>query len=360
MKTKSICLLLSVVLLGCSKQSPVVGHSPDTPVAPTPSATADEFPAHVVRTAEDIEQAEISHQAQSLLSAGDYEGLEALAAKYRTSQESYANGMWKLSYYYDGLEPGRNEAEPAWQAQLKLLRDWNQNKPDSVTARVALGRFWIEYAWKARGGGWANTVTEEGWREMSDRLEKAAQSLREAGRMKERCPVLWSSLLRFALGNEKDRTEYDQMFNQSIAEFPDYEPYYNSRAVFLLPRWYGEDGEWVRDLTTCADRVGGEKGDMIYAQVVWSIHHYGERIDVFDEKAKVKPSWERIDRGFTAILKRSPDSMAAKNERAHLAALAGEREAARKYFAETKGEVDLNSWAAQGEYEEAYHWANAP
>lgn len=359
MKTKLICLLLSAALLGCSKQSPD-GHSPDSPQVLTPSATPAGFTIHVVRTAEDMEQAEISRQTLSLLSAGDYDGLEALAAKYRASQESYANGMWKLSYYYDGLEPGDNEAELVWQARLKRLRDWNQNKPDSVTARVALGQFWIGYAWKARGYGWADTVTDEGWREMSDRLENAAQALREAGRMKDRCPVLRSSLLRFALGNEKDRTEYDQMFNQDIAEFPDYEPYYNSRAIFLLPRWYGEDGEWVRDLTNYANRIGGEKGDMIYAQVVWNTHHYGGRIDIFDEKAKDKPSWERVDRGFTAILKRWPDSIAAKNERAHLAALAGEREAARKYFAETKGEVDLNSWVAKGEYEEAYQWATAP
>jgi hypothetical protein len=150
------------------------------------------------------------------------------------------------------------------------------------------------------------------------------------------------------------------MFNQGIAEFHDYEPYYNSRAVFLLPRWYGGDGEWVRDLTTYADRLAGEKGDMIYAQVVWNTHHYGDGIHVFDKNAKDKPSWERVDRGFTAILKRWPDSMAAKNERAHLAVLAGEREAAREYFTETKGEVDLNSWSSQRQYERFYLWATAP
>lgn len=259
-----VCMsILALALSGCSKKGPQ-NHSAKA------IAKAFGFDIRVVQTAEAKEQAEIRRQALALLTNSDFDALEALAQTHRTSKEAFANGMWKLYYVYDGLAP--SGGEPVWQARLKQLQDWGGNKPDSVTARVALARFWAGYAWKARGSGAANSVTEEGWRLMGERLQKCVQVLREAGRMKERCPILWSSWHQFALGNEKDKDEYKKMFEQAIAEFPDYEPYYNNRAIFLLPRWYGEEGEWVRDLTIYADQVGGEKGDMIYAQVVWNTH----------------------------------------------------------------------------------------
>lgn len=347
-----ILFLSAAVFCGCSKQ-PTVSHAPEMAAPPTPSGTVTGFPFRAVQTVEAKEQAEIRQQALALLFAGDYDGLEALAAKHRTSRESYANGMWKLYYVYEGLEL-KNEPETVWLDRLKRLKDWNQNKPDSVTARVALGRFWSVYAWKARGGGWASTVTDEGWQKFGARLQKSAQALREAARMKEPCPLLWSSLQRFALGNEQDRSEYDKLFNQAIREFPDYEPFYNNRAIFLLPRWYGEDGELERDLEQSADRIGGEAGDIVYAQVVWYVHDYGSTTNVFAENHL---SWKRTDRGFAAILKKFPDSLAAANEAAHLAALAGDPGAAQKYFQLTKSQVDVSQWDDMGQYVNCYKWA---
>ena len=47
------------------------------------------------------------------------------------------------------------------------------------------------------------------------------------------------------------------------------------------------------------------------------------------------------------ILQKYPDSLEAKTERALLAALAGDKPKARRYFLETKGNVDLGQWPSK-------------
>jgi len=84
------------------------------------------------------------------------------------------------------------------------------------------------------------------------------------------------------------------VFNSAIKEFPDYQYYYRSRAIYLLPRWNGEDGELERDLEQSADRIGGEAGDMVYAQVVWDVTLW-VTTNVFKEN---NLSWKRADRAL--------------------------------------------------------------
>jgi hypothetical protein len=84
------------------------------------------------------------------------------------------------------------------------------------------------------------------------------------------------------------------------------------------------------------------------------VHHYDNSADIIDWK---RISWERVDRGFAVILKQFPDSLAAKSERAYLAALAGDKAKARKYLGETKGEMDLSVWNDKDMFVGCANWA---
>jgi hypothetical protein len=158
-----------------------------------------------------------------------------------------------------------------------------------------------------------------------------------------------------ALGLQSSRADYDAIFTQATQAEPDYKGYYDARASFLLPRWYGTEGEWVRDLTQSADRIGGEEGDLLYARVVWSVDEYDNEKITFDEKKSV--SWSRVERGFETIRKRFPTSLAAMNERARLAFLAGDKAKAREYFKQTEGKVVMKLWYGTGEFTSAANWA---
>jgi len=122
-----------------------------------------------------------------------------------------------------------------------------------------------------------------------------------------------------ALGLQTEKSGFNAIFDEAIHFAPRYQAYFFRRAYYLLPRWYGDDGEWESDLARSADRIGGRDGDAVYARVVWCIQNCIGTTNFFTEN---NLSWARIDRGFDVIEKEFPNSFAAKSEHAFLAVLA--------------------------------------
>jgi hypothetical protein len=134
MKNKIICCLIPFLLLGCSKQQQVI-----------PSTLP--FKVTVVKTPETKELIGLMTQVTTLLETKDYNQLDELAAKLRSSKEHNADGAWKLSEVYYALGVSNNIfgmpmfdniPDTAFEDRLADLRDWITAKPDSITARVAL------------------------------------------------------------------------------------------------------------------------------------------------------------------------------------------------------------------------------
>lgn len=236
----------------------------------------------LARTPETIVTNEIARQALALLEAKAYNKLDDLAAKFRSSKERYADGVWKLANVYDGLVPSNRALDENWETRLSTIGRWAVARPDSITARVAWANVLVAYAWKSRGAGEADTVSREGWRLFGKRLIAAARVLKDAKALKEQCPLYWRVLMRDALGLQVDKTRFNAIFDEAIKAEPDCESYYYHRAIYLLPQWYGSKGEWQSDLIKSADKIGGENGDMLYARVIWNMH---ERYDM-------TPFWE--------------------------------------------------------------------
>lgn len=349
MKNKIIYLLLPLFLLSCSKkQSGVESQASVEPSLALP------FEIVVVVTPETREQNEIKIQAKEFFKSRGYNKLDELAAKHRISKECYADGTWKLACIYEELSSPSQSDASAWEVHQKQIQDWIQARPESITARITMALFLRNYAWNARGSGYANTVTDKSWQLFGQRLNQAVVILNDAKSLNETCPVYWSTALGLGIGLQISKERFNDIFHQAIRAEPNYMFYYRTKAVFLLPRWHGEQGEWEKDLTQSADRIGGDDGDMLYAQVVWAIHHYGGFENIFDENKLL--SWERTNRGFTIIEKHFPDSLAVKNERARLAVLAGDKENARKYFDQTGGNVDLSVWDSENTFVKFANW----
>jgi hypothetical protein len=345
-------LLLPLLLLSCSKKSPEAERRDHI----RPSSSLPFSITVVAQTPETKERQQIEKQAAALLESRDFEKLDEYAQMYRDGEGCYADCSQKIALVYDGLEPSDEASNVVWEARIQKIRDWIDARPQSVTARIALARIMVAYAWNARSSEYADKVSDASWRLFFKRLNEAVAILNETKNLKQHCPVYWSTLMRAGLGLQVTKSQFNEVFKQAVKAEPDYKYYYHTRAVYLLPRWYGEAGEWEKDLAQSADKIGGEEGDMVYAQVVWGIHHYGNSIDVFDGN---KISWERVDRGFAVILKQFPNSLAAKNERAHLAALASDKAKAQQYFLDTKGQIDLSMWRQKNEFIDAANWAFA-
>lgn len=292
----------------------------------------------------------IMKQAGELLQGERYAELEALAHDYRTSRKSFPTGTWHLERFYDGLEIPRSEPDERWLNHISKLRAWIRKSPQSITPRVALADAWVSFAWKARGAGYADTVTDRAWTLYFARLEEAGKLLAAAGRLQEKCPFAAAVLLRVALGQSWDRKRYDAVFEQAVASHPGY-LYHSARAYHLLPRWHGEPGEWEADLSKSADSIGGKAGDLLYTRVVWQMS-IGTP-NVFKEASL---SWDRIERGFEVMEEEFPESLYAASMRAYLAIMRGDRDTARKYTERLEGKVELTVWRSLENYHQLMDW----
>jgi hypothetical protein len=113
-----------------------------------------------------------------------------------------------------------------------------QIKDYTWLARVLEGEHGIDEAWKARGNGWANSVTSQGWQGFSDHLAKAQTALTQAWKTHPERPVAPSRMISVAMGADgipEMRTWFDRALEAQI----DYPQAWSYMRWGLRPRWGG-------------------------------------------------------------------------------------------------------------------------
>lgn len=320
-------------------------------------AEAPETAPVIVEDEATAAKARIRNEAITFLAKRDYRALDALAAQLRASTQTFARGDWPITlFYFDVAELPDSATHSDWEMRMQLLRDWFESDPDSMTARVAMAYGLVGYAWDARGSGWASEVGQDGWRLFHQRLTEARRILIAAESIATKCPVFYSTRLGVALGDGTTREGNDQLFEEAVSAFPTYTNYYRNRAYYLLPRWHGEPGEWEGFAEASADRLGGEAGDVLYAQIIWSMHDSR----VFGNMLKeANVNWPRIQNGFEALCRRYPNSISAQSEYCSISGFApqGARQMMRRLFSKLGDRVDLSVWIKMEYWQRDHNWA---
>lgn len=277
--------------------------------------------------------------------------LESLANELRSSKARFRSGAWKISHFYTALDCKDEEPDSMWQLHEQIYKDWETQFPKSITAQVSHAQFMTDYAWQARGSGYANEVTEEGWRLFRERLA-SAHTILDQSKSLAPCPVWWSARLKVALGQSEEPAAYEALFREAKTSEPQFFPHDLSRAYYLLPRWFGEVGDWE---TAAANEIerDGEFGFENYARVVkQQSPYYG---NIFKES---KASWRKVKKGFDEMLPRYPDSMEILNMYCRMAWLAADREQAKELFIKIGDNPPAAIWRKKGnEFARAKAWA---
>jgi uncharacterized protein DUF4034 len=290
---------------------------------------------------------------QRLLLADRFETLDSIAENLRSPQAKWPNGGWKLRTFYNHGFDLTNATDKQWQAHLRHLRSWKATSPGSITAPVALAYALVGYAWEARGSKLGREVTDEGWRAMRERLGESRAVLVAARKLRRVCPGWWMAAQKVALGESWDRRVYDALFTEAIRTAPTFDAYYELKAIRLLPRWGGREGEWEAFADTAANLAPPPLADQRYARIVWSTQRYiGENI--FQES---RVSWDRTRRGFEELVKAYPSSLELRSAYAYLAWQAADQPTVRQQFIELGPRIDPGVWEDRSEFMEARKWA---
>jgi hypothetical protein len=128
------------------------------------------------------------------------------------------------------------------------------DKIDPWILNVVEGNYWIADAWKARGSGWAKTVTEAGWKGFYASLAKARTNLTTAWEMHPDYPEAATRMIQVAKGEAGQREESPHLwFDRAILAQLDYTPAYREYTEQLLPRWGGSHEAMLNFGWECLD-----------------------------------------------------------------------------------------------------------
>lgn len=102
------------------------------------------------------------------------------------------------------------------------------------------GHYHVTMAWEARGSGWADSVTQDGWKKFSEELGKARDCLTAAWKLHPDYPEPAARMITVAMGggaelHENPRDWFDRAAKAQI----DYDPAYSAYVNAILPRWGG-------------------------------------------------------------------------------------------------------------------------
>ncbi|HEX8522624.1 MAG TPA: hypothetical protein VF669_10240 [Tepidisphaeraceae bacterium] len=127
--------------------------------------------------------------------------------------------------------------------QQQILEKAEKASADAWMLNMIAGQVHLNAAWKARGSGWADTVTEEGWKGFADHLAQARTHYEKAQQIQPDYPEAATCMITVSMGDSTH--EERAWFDRAVAAQVDYEPAYRKLRWALRPRWGGSYGDML-------------------------------------------------------------------------------------------------------------------
>ncbi len=333
--------LVSIIVLIASSTAPCVcAHA---------QQTAQRLPEQADNSAPEPEETTVramTVQWRKLFNEGAWSELEAVANQLRSQRLRLQGGAWALRVFYGTVSPAGplTSTDAAWEAQIAKLQDWARQEPESPTPHIALANAYVNYAWKARGNGWANTVTPQGWQLLNQRLQLARQSLEQVAKSGSNDPEWYVAMQRVALGQGWTRAEVDNLVDAALNAEPGYFYFARAHANYLLPKWYGKPGETEQFAARVADRIGGLEGDATYFLVAATIN-------CCRRMQAPAMQWDRVRQGYFALEQLYGTNNYERNAFAYLALKAGDAQTAQQAFAKIGDDWSAAVWRSKPRFD---------
>jgi hypothetical protein len=263
-----------------------------------------------------------------LLDGENFGQLEAVIQALRAKDTHY-QGMSGRHLYYSELSHPEDLTDQSWEQHIKHLKNWLKARPDSPTPHIVLAGAWTELAWAARGSGYANTVTSDGWKKFTERIESASKLLEAAVDEKPADPEVYVNLITLAKARDWSREQTFAALEKGIKLDSECSSLYEQMAVYLEPQWHGRPGDVQRFAADMRKRFGGELGDAIYFRI--ACERVADLGDGFFSDSNFL--YDELLPGIRILLRDYPESGYYFNAACQMACLANDKKLARLMLA---------------------------
>lgn len=183
---------------------------------------------------EESDQRALGYLRESLVN-GDYQADEFVLLHYRLANNP--GYSWLLRLNEEVCQMVENTPEcPLWFTHL--LR----------------GEQEIRVAWKVRGGGYANTVSEKGWQGFDEHMRKAEEKLASSWKLNPQDPHAATEMIgvKMSIG-DSPVAETRLWFDRAVAARMDHYPAYDKMLWALRPRWHGSHDAMLKFGEVCLE-----------------------------------------------------------------------------------------------------------
>lgn len=213
---------------------------------------------------------------------------------------------------------------------LGFLDAWCSESSQSSIPFTIRGLFYINYAWDARGSGYAHTVSDSSYKLFKERLLQAKKDLELAYSKNPSDGNAPASLIRVAMGLNLGREYMETQFKNAVTADPFNYKAYSAKLEYLMPRWHGSKEE-VTNFVNEIKRIAPEGSRLRLLTVTFYSRLYDDE-DLYNVLKQDKIVWSKIQNEFQGYLTIHPEDILAHNKFCQLAFYAGRYEIAMREF----------------------------
>lgn len=291
---------------------------------------------------------------ESDLIAEKFDALDSIANHLRAEKTRMPGGDWQLTAFYNALDSPQ-QTEQDSREHIAHLEHWMNQRPGSITARVALATALTHWAWVARGNGTADTVTPEGVSLFLERIREAQVILDGSAKMQPMCPQWYLVMMEVGTAQSWDLARMHQVMEDGLKFEPGYYYLYMQYANYVLPKWFGHPGDASSFARASADAVGGDEGDILYFQIAKRLINRGN-----NEFPVHEMDWQRLQRGYLALTSQYGQSYRLDNLLAFMAWKFQDATVARQQFILIRDNWIRGIWGDRNYFDRARDWAESP
>jgi len=221
-------------------------------------------------------------------------------------------------------------------------------KADKAFALAIKGKTLVQYAWDARGTGFASTVSSQNFKLFGQRLYEARAALEESWELDPKKIFAPRQMVTVAMGLSLDRKEMETWFKRSIAADPNDADVYGAKFTYLQPRWHGSVEDVVAFGQECikAFEDNPTAQPMQPEMYVYALENLASdfvrakrgRAEDFFSKPEI---WRDVKRVYELLLKRFPKSTRIRTRYALHAASALQYKLAKDQIDALGEEIDI-------------------
>jgi hypothetical protein len=142
---------------------------------------------------------------------------------------------------------------------LKFVEPELQRWGDEPLILLARAECATDAAWNARGGDYADTVTDEGWKVFAQRLNTSRDLLEKAWKSDASEPRIANNMIRVAVGLGLKRPEMEEWFERAMRLDTNNINACEAKLVYLKPQWHGSPEELIAFGRQCVSNPWGGK-----------------------------------------------------------------------------------------------------